>query len=116
MKRMKTHPASGRASALRVNRATASTTNFKTRFDPCRIAVRAGIEKSGQFSKKRPRFGANCTSLGAELCRIPSLARPLLRFTENRTLKTEHPQRSCTLRFPYAACRCNTTGLPEQMP
>ena len=107
--------ASGRPSALRVNRATASTTNFNTRFDPCRIAVRAGIEKSGQFRKKRPRFGAICTSPGADLCRIRSFGHRHLQFPEHCRLKTEHSQPSCGLRFPYAASRGNTTGLPEQM-
>ncbi len=55
-------------------------------------------------------------SPGDQQSQIPSLDRPLLRFTEHRTLKTEHPQPRCELRFPYAACRCNTTELLEQMP
>ena len=67
---MNTRKASGRASALRVNRATPSTTIFKTRCQPCRIAVRAGSEKSMHSTGKRPRFGAICTSFSADRCRI----------------------------------------------
>ena len=90
--------------------------NFKTRCQPCRIPVRAAIEKCEQFGKNRPRFGANCTSHGAELCRIPAFGLRHLRFTDDCQLKTASSQRRCELRFPYAACRCNTTGLLEQMP
>ena len=114
--RMKTGKASGRASALRVGHTIAPTPNFKTRFDPCRIAVRADLEKTRHSEENQSCVGAICTLLSAELGRIPSLGRPLLRFTAHRTLKTEHPQRSCEFRFPYAARRCNSTGLPEEMP
>ena len=114
MMRMKTQQASGWASALRVN--LASTTHFKTRISPCRIAVRADHEKYGQLTENRRRFCGICTSSGDQQSQIPSLDRPLLRFTEHRTLKTEHPQPRCELRFRYAACRCNTTELLEQMP
>ena len=113
---MKTLKASGRASALRVNRSTASTTTFKTRFEPSRIAVRADLEKCEPFTKNRPRGSDLCTSSDDQQSQIPSLARLLLRLTEHRTLKTKHPQRRCKLRFPYATCRCNVTGLLEQMP
>jgi hypothetical protein len=116
MRNMKTRKASGRASALRVGHTIAQTANFKTRNDPCRIAVRADPEKSVHPKENRPRFGPICASLGANLCRILSRGAVTLRFAENRKLKTENPQRSCTLRFPYAARRCNSTGLPEQMP
>jgi len=39
-----------------------------------------------------------------------------LRLTENRTLKTEHCRHAASLRSPDASSRCNSTGLPEQMP
>ena len=42
---MKPPPASGRASALRVNIAATSTPIFKTRNAPCRIAIRGEMEK-----------------------------------------------------------------------
>ncbi len=51
MMRMKTHQASGRASALRVGHTLAPTANFKTRFDPCRIVVCADLEKCEQFKE-----------------------------------------------------------------
>ena len=48
---MKIQQASGRASALRGN--LTSTTNFKTRIKPCRIAVRAVHEKCEQLIESR---------------------------------------------------------------
>jgi len=108
MMRMKEPQASGRASALRVNR--------KTRPMPCRIAVRADIEKSVHSKENQPRFGAIWTSLSSARRQILRFGPKLLRFSENRTLKTENQQHRCGLLSPYAACRCNSTGLLEQMP
>jgi hypothetical protein len=115
MMTMKMQPASGRASAFRVILA-ASTPIFKTRCQPCRIAVRAEIEKLIPSKEKRPHFGVICTSLGDHQCRIPSFSDELMRFTEHCQLKTDDSQRSCALLFPYAAGRCQITGLLEQMP
>ena len=98
MMRMKTQQANGWASALRVN--LASTTHFKTRIRACQIAVRAEHEKYGQLTENRRRFCGICTSSGDQQSQIPSLSRPLLRFTEHRTLKTEHPQPMLRISFP----------------
>ena len=49
---MKTRKASGWASALRVGHTIAPTSNFKTRFDPCRIVMLADLEKCEQFTRK----------------------------------------------------------------
>jgi hypothetical protein len=113
---MKPPPASGRASALRVNIAATSTTIFKTRITPCRIAVRSEIKKLRNSTKNRTHFNAIWTLLGADWWRIESSGRPELRFSENRTLKTENLQRRCNLRFPYGTCRSHSNGLLEQMP
>ena len=51
MIRMTTKQASGWASALRVN--LTSTTRFKTRLKPCRIAVRADHEECERFTENR---------------------------------------------------------------
>ena len=116
MMRMKTHQASGRASALRGGHTIAPTANFKTRIEPCRIAARDDLEKCEQFTKNRPRGSDICTPSGDQQSRIPSREALPLRFTDDCQLKTDDSQRSCGLRFPYATCRCNTTGLLEQMP
>ena len=50
MKNRQTRKASGRASALRVCHTIASTTNFKSRCPPCRMALRAAFEKCEQFT------------------------------------------------------------------
>jgi hypothetical protein len=115
MMKMKTRLASGAASAHRYDLAT-STPIFKTRCQPCRIAVRADIEKLLSSKEKRPHFGVICTSLADHQCRIPSFGAVLMRFTEHRTLKTEHRRNAAALLFPYAAGRCPITGLLEQMP
>ena len=112
---MKTNPASGAASAHRYNLAP-STMIFKTRCQPCRIAVRADIKASKDPKKKRSHFGGIRTSSEDQQTRIQSYGQATLRFTENRTLKTANSQHRCTLRFPYGTGRCNTTGLLEQMP
>jgi hypothetical protein len=115
MMNMNKHPASGAASAHRYNLAP-STTNFKTRKPPCGIAVRAGLKKSMDSTGKRSGFGVIWTSSGDQQTRIPSFDPVTLRFTENRTLKTEHPEQRCQLRFPYGTGRCYSNGLLEQMP
>ena len=115
MMTMKIRLASGAASAHRYNLAP-STLIFQTRIQPCRIAVRAEIEKCEQFGKKRPHLGAGYRSLSADLCRIPALGQRHLRFSEHCQLKTADSQRRCGLRFPYGTGRCNFTGLLEQMP
>ena len=85
---MKTRTASGWASTLRVCHTIAPTANFKTRFDPCRIAVLADIEKSEQFTKHRTRGTYIYTSSGDQQSRISSCGRLLpidrTRNTENR--------------------------------
>ena len=115
MMSMQVHSASGVASAHRYNFAP-STTVFKTFFSPFRIAVHAAIEKSMHSKENQPRFGAICPSLSADRCRILPHGAVTLRFPDYCRLKTEHSQPNCGLRFPYAACRCNAAGLPEQMP
>ena len=116
MMRMKTRKASGRASALRVGHTIAPTANFKTRIEPCRIAARDDLEKCEQFTKNRPRGSDICTSSGDQQSRIPSRRDMTQRFTDHCRLKTDDSRRSGALRFPYAASRCNTTGLLQQMP
>ena len=56
MMNMNTHPASGRASALRVKFAP-STTIFKTRISPCRIAVRVEIKNLNVLGTTHPNEG-----------------------------------------------------------
>ena len=86
MRNMKTHQASGRASALRDDQTIALDSNFKTRIKPCRIAVRADLEKCQQFTKNRPRGSDICTLSGDQQSRISSRGRLPLRLTEHRTL------------------------------
>jgi len=111
----KLDPASGVASAHRYN-LVPSTTIFKTRITPCRIAARADIKKSMHSKEKRPRFAAIGTSLRADLSRILTLDAVPLRFTAHCRMKTDDSQRSCGLLFPHATARRSTTGLLEQMP
>jgi hypothetical protein len=66
--------------------------------------------------KNRTQFGAIWTSLNSARCQILRLGPELLRFSENRKLKTENSQHSCNLHFPYRTRRCNSNGLLEQMP
>jgi hypothetical protein len=113
---MKPPPASGRASALRVIIAATSTPIFKTRNTPCRIAVRAEMEKLRNSMKNRTHLGAIWTSIGADRYRIQWFDHLKLRFSENRKPKTENSQRRCNLRFPYGTCRSHSNGLLEQMP
>jgi len=108
-------PASGAASAHRYNLAP-STTIFKIRITPCRIAVRADIKKSRPSKEKRPRFAAICTSLIADLSRILSLGVAPLRFTAHCRLKTADSERSSELLFPTGTGRSNWNGLLEHMP
>ena len=114
MMRMQTHRASGRASALRV--IPTSTTIFKTRIKPCGIAARACMKKVRCSTNNRTCFRYLRTSTAGKLSRIHSSDRRHLRLTENRTLKAGHCRRAASVRFPCAARRCNSTGLPEQMP
>ena len=111
-----TDPVSGRASALRVDRAAPLMTIFKTRSKPCRIAVRADIKKSRHSKEQRPCFAAICTSLSTDLSRILPLAAVLARFTAHCRRKTDDSQRSCGLLFPSSTGRSNSYGLLEQMP
>ncbi len=113
---MKPPPASGAASAHRVHRRTTSTAILETRNTPCRIALRAEMEKLRNSMKNQTHFGTIWTSLNSSLCQILQFGPELLRFSENRKPKTENSQRRCDLRFPYCTGRCNTTGLLEQMP
>ena len=89
---------------------------FKTRCQPCRIAVRADHGKSMFSKEKRTHFRDIWRSSEDSQTRIPSFGHTRMRFTENRTLKTEHPQQSCGLRFPYGTGHVSFTGLLEQMP
>ena len=91
-------------------------TIFKTRNQPCRIAVRADHEKCEQITKTRRRNCGVCTSFGDQQKRVRPINPASVRFTENRTLKTANSQRRCRLRFPYGTGRRNSTGLLEQMP
>ena len=90
MMRMKTRKASGRASALRANRTARSTTIFKTRFQPCRIAVRADPGKSVNSDDQWANFGGIFTSSWEPQSRMQSVGHRNLRFAEHRTLKTEN--------------------------
>ena len=67
---MKTRKASGWASALRVVHTIAPATNFNTLIDPCRIAVRANLEKSEQLTRNRTRGSDICTSSADQQSRI----------------------------------------------
>ncbi|MDA1229679.1 MAG: tyrosine-type recombinase/integrase [Planctomycetota bacterium] len=93
-----------------------STTIFKTRIKPCRIAVRADIEKCAQLRKKRLRFGAISTSLRADLRQTLSPGAVTRHFTDHDRLKTDDSQRRCELCFPYGTRRRSNTRLLEQMP
>ena len=115
MTTMKTRLASGAASAHLYDLAP-STTVFKTRNMPCRIAVRAEIKKLLHSMKTQTHLGAIWTSFGADSYRIQSFDHPDLRCTENRSLKTDDSQRRCDLRFPYGTSRSSSNGLLEQMP
>ena len=89
---------------------------FKTRCQPCRIAVRADHGKS-MFSKaKRTHFRDILTSTADQQTQILSFDQQHLRFTADWQPKTANLQRRCPLRFPYRTGRRNTTGLLEQMP
>ena len=112
---MKTHPASGAASAHRYNIAP-STLIFKTRCQPCRIAVRADHGKSMFSKEKRTHFRDILTSTADQQTQIHSFDQQHLRFTADCQPKTANLQRRCPLRFPYRTGRRNTTGLLEQMP
>ena len=114
--KMKQPPASGAASALRVNIAATSTPIFKTRITPYRIAVRAEMEKLRNPMKNRTHFSEIWTSFGADRYRIQWFDHLELRFSENRTLKTENSQRHRDLRFPSGTGRSHSNGLLEQMP
>ena len=114
--KMKQAPASGRASALRVNIAATLTPIFKTRHAPCRIAVRAEIKKSINGNKNRCRIAVRRTSRGVFQRRNMPFSRPILRFTDDCRLKTDDSQRRCDLRFPYGTGRSHSNGLLEQMP
>ena len=114
--KLKQPPASGRASALRVNIAATSTPIFKTRITPYRIAVRAEMEKLRNPMKNRTHFSEIWTSFGADRYRIQWFDHLELRFSENRTLKTENSQRHRDLRFPSGTGRSHSNGLLEQMP
>jgi hypothetical protein len=114
--KLKQPPASGRASALRVNIAATSTPIFKTRNAPCRIAVRAEIKKSINCNKNRCRIAVRWASRGVFQRRNMPFSRPILRFNDDCRLKTADSQPHCGLRFPYRTGRCNANGLLEQMP
>ena len=114
--KLKQPPASGRASALRVNIAATSTPIFKTRITPCRIAVRAEIKKSINCNNNRCRIAVRSTSRGVDQRRNMPFSRPILRLTHHCQLNTASLRGRCNLRFPYGTGRCNTTGLLEQMP
>jgi hypothetical protein len=89
---------------------------FKTRFQPCGIAVRADIKRC-MFSKGKPRgFGVISTTSGNHQDRIKPFDHPELRFTDDCQLKTDDSQRGCTLRFPYGTGLSSSNGLLEQMP
>jgi len=113
---IKRPPASGRASALRYNPAASSTTIFKTRNTPCRIAVRAELKKWRHSAKNRAHFCMTWTSFSADRRRIPSLDPETLRFTDDCQLKSADSQPRCDLRFPYGTGRRHSNGLLEQMP
>ena len=113
---MKQPPASGRASALRVNIAATLTPIFKTRHAPCRIAVRAEIKKSINFNKNRCRIAVRWASRGVYQRRNMPFSRPILQFTDDCRLKTDDLQPRCGLRFPYRTGHCNSNGLLEQRP
>jgi len=109
------HPASGAASAHRYDLAP-STTVFKTRLKPCRIAVRADIKKSRPSTEKRPRFAAIWATLSTDLSRILALGVAPLRFSAHCRLKTADSERSSELLFPIGTGRSNWNGLLEHMP
>ena len=96
---MKTNPASGRASAHRYNLASL-TTIFKTRIEPCPIAVRADIKKSEPLKKKPRGFAAIRSLRIMDPNRIQSSVAASLRFTDHWRLKTDDSQRRCKLLFP----------------
>ena len=76
----------------------------------------AALKKSMDSMGKHSGFGVVWTSSADQPTRIPSFDPVTLRFTENRTLKTEHPEQRCQLRFPYGTGRSPSNGLLEQMP
>ena len=115
MMTMKTRLASGAASAHRYDLAP-STPIFKTRIEPCRIAVRADTEKSMKLRAPQICFGCKWTITAATQIQIHSLGSAPLRFTDDCPLKTANSQRSSALRFPYGTSRRNTTGFLEQRP
>ena len=98
MMRMNTQQASGWASALRVN--LTSMTHFKSRIQPCRIGVRAGMEKCEQFTKNRPRSSDICTSSGDQQSRLPSRRDMTQRFTDHCRLKTDDSPPRGIIAFP----------------
>ena len=75
------HPASGRASALRAN--CRSTTIFKTRITPCRIAVRADHEKCDQLTENRRRFCGLITPFVNGTSEVSTISRVFVRFTDD---------------------------------
>ena len=79
---LQVHSASGAASAHRYNFAP-STTVFKTRCQPCGIAVPADIEKSMAAEENRPQFCENCKTSGNQQSQILSPDGMNLRFPEN---------------------------------
>ncbi len=123
MRNMKTHQASGRASALRVGHTIAPTANFKTRSDPCRIAVRADLDFPSKRSSQQHCITRERGPIRPHNVPRHSVAGTLAaqhRGTMTNSLRIHSPHDSekpvAQKRFPYAACRCNSTGLLEQMP
>ena len=89
---------------------------FKTRSEPCEIALRADIKKLRHSTERRRSFAPICSSHSADWTRIQSRGAVTLRFTDDCPLKTDDSQRSCSSLFPYGTRRSSTTGLLEQMP
>ena len=112
---MKTVPASGVASAHRYSLASL-TTIFKTRIEPCRIAVRADHENYDKLTENRRPLCCLRTPFVDTQSEVPMINRALLRFPEHWRLKTQHSQRRCGLLCPDGTGRRHSNGLLEQMP
>lgn len=111
----KIDPVSGWASAHRYNLAS-STTILKTRFEPCRIAVRADPEKCDALTENRQWFRRLSMSFVVGQSEVTTMNCDLVRFLAHCRRKTEHSQRRCELLFPYGTGRSQSNGLLEQMP
>ncbi len=108
--------ASGQGMLICVGRNATAVTIFKTRSQPCRIAVRADIKIWIDSIEKRSHYGNISSSAGDQQDRILLPDGVNQRIPEHSRQTIVEGKRSCGLRFPCATGRCKLNGLLEQRP